>query len=101
MIMTATSNIQVRVDTKLKKEAEKLLDNMGLDLTTLIRMTLKRMVIMKNLPFAMGHSEPVDENGFTKKQRRELDKAIKEMNDPKAKRYIFDNVEDFIKDLNA
>ena len=97
MIMHSTSNIQVRVDTKLKKQAEKLLESMGLDISTLIRMTLKRTVLMKNLPFPMGHNEEIDENGFTKAQLKELEKALKDK-----KTYgPFTNAEDLIKSLNS
>lgn len=97
----STANIQVRVDAKLKKEAEKLLDSMGLDMPTLVRMTLKRMILMKNLPFAMGHDKEVDENGFTKKQSRELDKAIKESKNPKNLSRPFDTAEEAINYLNS
>ena len=96
-----TSNIQVRVDTKLKKQAEKILDNMGMDMATLLRMTLKRLVLAKNLPFPLGTSEELDENGFTKKQQKELDKAIKELDNPKKKHYgPFKNMDEAIKFLN-
>ena len=43
--------IQVRVDEKLKKEATLILDNMGMDMPTAIRMFLKKIVLERGLPF--------------------------------------------------
>ena len=43
--------IQVRVDEKLKKEANDILECMGLDMPNAIRMFLKRIVMERGLPF--------------------------------------------------
>ena len=43
--------IQVRVDDKLKKEAMDILDGIGMDMPTAIRMFLKKIVIERGLPF--------------------------------------------------
>lgn len=43
--------IQVRVDDKLKQEATDILDSMGMDMPTAIRMFLKKIVIERGLPF--------------------------------------------------
>jgi len=100
MIMD-TANIQFRMPAKEKKQLEKVLDDMGLDIATAMRMYARKILQVKTIPFRLG-TEERDENGFTKKQRKELDAAIKEMNDPKAKRFgPFTNAEDAIKFLNS
>lgn len=43
--------IQVRVDEKLKQEATDILDSMGMDMPTAVRMFLKKIVIERGLPF--------------------------------------------------
>lgn len=43
--------IQVRVDEQLKKEANDILECIGLDMPNAIRMFLKRIVMEKGLPF--------------------------------------------------
>ena len=40
--MTETSLIQARVDTELKNDASDLFDSLGLDMTTAIRIFLKK-----------------------------------------------------------
>ena len=51
--MSAT-NIQVRVDSTLKAEAEQLFSDMGLDMPTAVRLFLKQALIYNGLPFAVG-----------------------------------------------
>ena len=57
----ATSIIQVRVDDKLKAEATALYEKLGIDLSTAMRMFLKRSVSVNGIPFSMvPPTEPYD-----------------------------------------
>ena len=57
----ATSIIQVRVDDKLKAEATALYEKLGIDLSTAMRMFLKRSVSVNGIPFSMVlPTEPYD-----------------------------------------
>lgn len=49
----ATSLLQVRVDENLKSEASTIYENLGIDLSTAVRMFLKRSVLENGIPFAM------------------------------------------------
>ena len=49
----ATSLLQVRVDESLKSEASTIYENLGIDLSTAVRMFLKRSVLENGIPFAM------------------------------------------------
>ncbi len=49
----ATSVVQVRVDTALKEQAAHLFEELGIDLSTAIRMFLKRSVMDNGIPFRM------------------------------------------------
>ncbi len=46
-----TSLIQTRVETELKNEAAELFDNLGLDMSTAIKMFLKKCLQEGGLPF--------------------------------------------------
>ena len=48
-----TTNIQVRVDSALKAEAEQLFSDMGLDMPTAVRLFLRQSVTANGLPFAV------------------------------------------------
>ena len=45
--------VQFRVDDKLKQDATELFENLGLDLSTALRMFLKRSVDQQGIPFPM------------------------------------------------
>lgn len=49
----STTAITIRVDTKLKKEAEELFDSIGINTTTAITMFLKAAVRQNEIPFRL------------------------------------------------
>jgi len=49
----STTNIQIRVDSALKAEAEQLFSDMGLDMPTAVRLFLKQSINKNGLPFAV------------------------------------------------
>jgi len=57
MIMTETSLIQARVDTELKNEASELFESLGLDMTTAIKVFLKRCLQEGGIPFEIRNNK--------------------------------------------
>ena len=53
----ATSVVQFRIDDDLKEQATEIYDKLGLDLSTAMRIFLKRSVAVKGLPFGMTLSD--------------------------------------------
>ena len=49
----ATSLIQVRIDNDLKVKANQIFSDLGLDISSAIRMFLKRSVLENGIPFSM------------------------------------------------
>jgi len=58
----ATSNeqIQVRIDSKTKNEAKKILDDLGMDMSSAIKIFFRQVINTKNFPCELR-----DGNGFT------------------------------------
>ncbi|MCR4667986.1 MAG: type II toxin-antitoxin system RelB/DinJ family antitoxin [Clostridia bacterium] len=54
----ATANINVRVDSDLKKQAEALFSDLGLNMSTAIIMFLKSAVSHDGIPFDVRRHEP-------------------------------------------
>lgn len=54
----ATTNINVRVDAELKKSAEALFNNLGLNMSTAITMFLKSAVNHDGIPFEIRRQTP-------------------------------------------
>ena len=49
----ATTLVQVRIDDELKNQATAVYDALGIDLSTAVRMFLKRSVTLHGVPFSM------------------------------------------------
>ena len=49
--------ISVRVDEQLKKEATELFNELGLDMTTAVKLFLKQSVLTRSIPFKLALDE--------------------------------------------
>ncbi len=70
----ATKNndqLQIRIDAQTKKEAKKILDGLGLDMSAAIKLFFRQVINANNLPF-----EVRDRHGLTLKGAQELREAI-------------------------
>ena len=61
------STIQIRIDEKTKKTAKKVLDEVGVDMSTAITVYLKQIVIHKGIPLKL-----MTENGLSPDQETEI-----------------------------
>lgn len=62
-----TSTIQVRVDSATKRHADKAFKNMGLDMSSGVKIFLHQVVRSGSIPFIIR-----TENGFTPEQERQM-----------------------------
>lgn len=69
----STSIVQFRVDDDLKEEASVVFEKLGIDLSTALRMFLKRTVLENGIPFPMTLQRDYDATAAVK--------AVKAMND--------------------
>ena len=67
----ATVNMSIRMDTELKKQAEAMFSDMGLNMTTAMNMFLRQVVRQGRIPFEIATDIP----------NAETVAAIKEMDD--------------------
>lgn len=56
--MARDGMIQVRVDTRLKQQAEDLFNDLGLDTASAIRLFLKQAVMYQGIPFPIVRQNP-------------------------------------------
>ena len=66
------STIQIRIDPQTKKSAQKVLDKIGMDMSSAIKVYLRQIVVHKGIPFVLT------ENGMTPQQEKEILKASEE-----------------------
>ena len=60
----ASSLLQVRVDEDLRNECEDILSNLGLTMSSAVRLFLKRVVLAQGLPFPMNLPEDNKKSEF-------------------------------------
>jgi DNA-damage-inducible protein J len=85
------TTLQIRIDSKDKKNAQKIFKDLGMDITTGVKSFIKQVITDKALPF-----QPRTENGFTK-EFEAMTLRESEWAEKHAKRYK--NAEDMFKDL--
>ncbi len=54
----ATTNMSIRMDVELKKQAEAMLSDMGLNMTTAMNMFLRQVVRQGKIPFEIATDIP-------------------------------------------
>ena len=67
------TTIQVRIDKRTKKSAQKILRHLGMDLSTAIQIYLVQIIVQKGIPFQI-----LTENGMTPEAEEELMRAWKD-----------------------
>lgn len=67
------SQIQLRIDEKTKKSAKKVLDKIGIDMSSAIKVYLKQIIITNGIPFPL-----LTENGLSYAQEKEISQASAE-----------------------
>lgn len=85
------SNIQIRIDEKLKNDVKIILDNVGLDFSSAIKIYFHQIVNKKAIPFDI-----TTDNGFKLSKEKKILKSVS-----KAKKHNkkFNNSIDLIKSL--
>lgn len=90
----ATVNMSIRMDTELKKQAEAMLADMGLNMTTAMNMFLRQVVRQGKIPFEIATDIP---NSETLAAMKEVDDMIS--GKIHAKKYT--STDELFKDLEA
>lgn len=89
-----TTTIQTRIDTDLKKNAERILSSIGLDITSAIRLFLTQCVVQRRLPFhAIAPAEEPNEETIAAMQEAE------DIASGKIKSKGYDDVDEMIHDI--
>lgn len=67
------TQIQIRIDEKTKKDAQAILSDIGMDLSSAIKVYLKQIIITKGIPMQL-----LTENGLTVAQEEAILEAERE-----------------------
>ena len=89
--MAGTTNINVRVDKELKRKAEAIFNELGLNMSTAMNMFLRYSVRYGGIPFDLRLDIPNEETRA----------AIDDVNNNRNMSKTFDSVDALMEDLNA
>jgi DNA-damage-inducible protein J len=78
----ATARISVNVDGEIKQNAQRILGEIGMDLTTAVDLLLRTIVREERIPFDLRTKNAYREEAHRQYVREELAKSMAEANDP-------------------
>ena len=85
MSAAKTTNLNIRIDRDVKHQAEELLHDMGLNLSTAVNVFIRQIIKERNIPFIIGScNEDVSQYNLTH-IRRKLTEAEFEAENPDIK----------------
>ena len=95
--MVPAARISVNIDGEVKQNAQRILGEIGMDLTTAIDLLLRTIIREERIPLNLQTERAYHENTYRKYVKTELAKSILEAADPKTKRVSHDEVMDRLK----
>jgi DNA-damage-inducible protein J len=87
----ANASMNIRMDSEVKKQAQRLFSELGLDMTTAVNLFLRQSIRTHGIPFEVKLDVPNSETLA----------AIDDVNNNRNMSRTFDSVEDLMRDLNA
>ena len=88
----ATERISVNVDGEIKRNAQKILSEIGMDLTTAIDLLLRTIVREERIPFDLRTKNAYNNDAYKQYIHEELAKSMIEANSPDTKWLSHDDV---------
>jgi len=95
--MMPTARISVNVDGEVKQNAQKILGEIGMDLTTAIDLLLRTIVREERIPFSLQTEKAYRDDIYRQYVKLELDKSKLEVADPNTKWVSHDDMMDRLK----
>lgn len=86
------------MDEKDHDEVQKLMNDLGLDMSTAIKIFFKQTLINRGLPFAVTESSHRNDTEVTRGMLKDMAISERQIREGKAK--TFTNYDDLIKELN-
>ena len=90
----STARISVNVDKEVKQNAQKILGEIGMDLTTAIDLLLRTIVREERIPFNLQTEKAYRNDAYREYVKLELEKSQLEAADPNTKWASHDEVID-------
>ncbi len=87
----ASTNVTIRMDKDLKKQADELFSILGLSFSTAVGVFCRQAVMRGKIPFELAAEKPNPETLA----------AIDDVNNHRNLSKVYDNIDELMRDLNA
>ena len=88
----STARISVKVDEDVKRAAQQVFNEVGMDMTTAINLFLRTVKLEERIPFNIRTERAYREATHTEYIKAELEKSIQEASDPNIKRLTHEEI---------
>ena len=91
----STQSTNIRIDTELKRQAQQLFSDLGMDMTTAVNIFLRQAVREQAIPFRIG--EPALPNGEAREMLAEMQEML-----PHPEKYKgYHDIDEMMEELEA
>ena len=88
----STARISINIDEKVKKDAQAVLSELGLDMTTAVDTFLRALIREQGIPFIIRTEKAMREDQYRRYVSRELEAAKAQAADPNTQWLSHDDV---------
>jgi len=92
MSTTEFTNLNIRIDKEVKSQAEKLLNDIGMSLSTAVNVFIRQLIRDGGIPFIISTGNGNDSNYNLPYIRRKLEEAKSQYDNQESMRYDMDTV---------
>jgi DNA-damage-inducible protein J len=87
-----TQTLNVRINKDTKKQAQKVFEEMGLDISSAIKLFLNKVIATESIPFAINIKGSMNNPKFIKMIQEETDWALKNGKKYSSVKEMFDDI---------
>lgn len=92
--MAKTDTINIRIEPNLKKEVEKTLEDLGMNIADAVTIFLKQVVLTESIPFEIKKPK------YNKETLTAIQEALDIKKNPENYKF-FDSIDELMKELNS
>jgi DNA-damage-inducible protein J len=97
------AHVHFRADDSTKKKVQKILEELGLDMSTAMNLYLEQIVLTESIPFSICKTPPPCPHPICSGKKRVpdhiMEKWMKEGEEAMQKGWIYDSVDEMFKDI--
>lgn len=87
-----TTTLNIRIDSLTKNKAQKIVEEMGLDLSSAVKLFLNKVIMTESIPFDVNTKGRMNDPKFIKQIKKEIEWASKHGKKFSSAKELFDDI---------